>query len=386
MTLLHLGCGDVYLKDYINCDIDGFLVSEVSQEELKINTTTLDIYFKHQFGSPRRKIICDKHMNLLDFPWNFKDESIDKIVMISCIEHFIESEALQIMEEMKRILKVGGEIVIDIPDLKRTVELYYDKNPHWAIKLIYCNQKNPFSFHKFGYTNETFRKLWNINYTIENKVLVEHSYPVISFLITKIHSDYYSQDNEEDRILKYLSNVKKGTYMDIGCAGAQLSNTLYLYKLGWRGLIIDPGLEYREGFKETRPEDLFLPIAITDYDGEVEMCDAATVGSWIGDKYKYEEGLADKVYKAECMTISTLLDHYPKFKEVDFLNIDIESNEDKVLSKCDFNIFKPKLICIEYKIREIDMRYKWEHYLLPFYELKELLKGTSNAFYYRKVS
>ena len=381
---VHLGCGDIYLIDYINCDIDGKYAFEVTQEEININRATLDNYFERPFGTPRRKIIYDKKLNLTSFPWDFEDNSINKIVMISCIEHFTEQEALDIILEIKRILKVGGEIVIDIPDLKEIIEKFYDLDPNWAMKLIYCNGKNPFSFHKFGYTDKTFRKLWGINYNIENTIIVPHAYPVISFFITKTKDDYYSQDNEEIKIVEYLNQIKNGTYIDIGCAGIENSNTLYLYKQGWRGLIIDPGLEYRHGYATTRPEDLFLPIAITDFDGEVEMCDAATVGSWLGDKYKYEEGLEKNVYKAQCMTMSTLLDHYPQYKVVEFLNIDIETNEDKVLAKCDFKVFKPTLICIEYKIREIDMRHKWEHYLLPYYDLKELIPGTSNALYMRK--
>jgi len=195
---------------------------------------------------------------------------------------------------------------------------------------------------------------------------------------------YYGQNKEDEILSAYFPNIIKGKYIDIGCAGIDLSNTYFFYKQGWRGIIIDPGLEYREGFKDTRPEDIFLPIAITDYEGEIEMCDAATVGSWLGDKYKYEELLDKKLYMVKCTTISSLLDWYPEYRIIDLLNIDIETNEDKVLSKCDFNIFKPSVICIEYKCRETDMREKWEHFLTPYYKLAELIKTTSNAIYTRR--
>jgi len=182
---IHLGCGDIYLKDFINCDINGKFVNEVTKEELNNNTTTLNNYFKYPFGSPRRNIIFDKKMDLLEFPWDFQDESIDQIVMISCFEHFTEHEALLIVHEIKRILKVGGELIIDVPDLKGTIDQLYESNPKWAITLIYCNGKNPFSFHKFGYTKETFHKLWDKNYIVEEKTIVAHDYPIISFLVTK---------------------------------------------------------------------------------------------------------------------------------------------------------------------------------------------------------
>ena len=200
-----------------------------------------------------------------------------------------------------------------------------------------------------------------------------------------MNSPYRSQSNEEERIMYYLPDVHKGKYIDIGCAGIDLSNTYYFYQQGWRGIIIDPGLEYREGYEEiTRPEDIFLPVAITDYDGEVEMCDSATAGSWLGDKYKFQEREGKTFYTAKCMTMPTLLEKYPNFTNVDLLSIDIETNEDKVLSKCDFTVFTPTLICIEYKCREVSMRERWEHFLTPFYDLKELIPDSVNALYLRK--
>jgi len=186
---LHLGCGDIYLEGFINCDIDGHFAHEVTDNQLGDNKTTLDQYFKYPFGSPRREIIYDKKMDLLEFPWDFKDNSIEKIVMISCFEHFTEHEALLIVHEMKRILQINGQIIIDVPDLRGTLEQYYNTNPKWAMTLVYCNGKNPFSFHKFGYNIDTFTQLWGNNYVVKPYTVVAHDYPILSFLITKIRGD-----------------------------------------------------------------------------------------------------------------------------------------------------------------------------------------------------
>ena len=99
LTQIHLGCGDIYLEKYVNYDVCGKFVNEVSEEELEQNKTTLTKYFKYPFGSPRREVIYDKKMNLLEFPWDIKDNSIDKTVMISCFEHFTEKEALCVVNE-----------------------------------------------------------------------------------------------------------------------------------------------------------------------------------------------------------------------------------------------------------------------------------------------
>jgi SAM-dependent methyltransferase len=189
MKNIHLGCGDIYLEDYINCDICGKFAHEVTKDDLDKNKTTLDKYFKYHFGTPRRDIIFDKKMNFVEFPWDFESNSIDKIVMISCFEHFSEQEALGIVKEMKRVIKVGGQIITDVPDIKKTIDLYYDSDPKWAMTLIYCNGKNPYSFHKFGYTDATFRGLWGDHYLITNEVVVSHVYPMLNFVITKVREE-----------------------------------------------------------------------------------------------------------------------------------------------------------------------------------------------------
>ena len=82
------------------------------------------------------------------------------------------------------------------------------------------------------------------------------------------------------------------------------------------------------------------------------------------------------------MTVDELIKKYPKFAEPDFLSIDVETNEEKVLSKCDFNVFKPKIICIELPHPGYIRKTNWKRYLIPFYDLKEVL--VNNAFYVRK--
>ena len=96
----------------------------------------------------------------------------------------------------------------------------------------------------------------------------------------------YCQHNEEELIAKYLSKVEKGVYVDVGAGYAKdLSNTYHLYLKGWKGLTIEPMLNMAAQHKEVRPNDINLQIAISNYDGEIEMCDTATVGSVIGDDY-----------------------------------------------------------------------------------------------------
>ena len=201
---------------------------------------------------------------------------------------------------------------------------------------------------------------------------------------------YFSQNEEEKIINKYLDKdpdgSEKGTYVDIGAGDpVMISNTYYYYWRGWNGILIEPHPTYAKRIKEMRPRDIFLPIAIHNCDGEIEMCDTATIGSYIGDDYKSRLQKKKDLFIIKCMTINSLIKKYPDFSEPDFCNIDVETNEDKVLEKCDFTKFKPKIICIEdfgtYRGFK-DERFEWKHYLTPFYDFKET--ATNNLIYVRK--
>jgi FkbM family methyltransferase len=189
----------------------------------------------------------------------------------------------------------------------------------------------------------------------------------------------YSQNNEEEFILNYFRDKEKGLYVDLGCGHSEcISNTLRLYELGWRGLCVDSMTKYGESFKEQRPEDIFLNVAVLDYDGVVTAYDTVVEGSWLADEYEIKKY---KNFKIPCMTMESILEKYPKFYECDFLNMDIELCEKKVLSKIDFNKFKPQLMCIEVSVRGIDDSEEIEKYINKFY--KKIYTISGNSFYER---
>jgi SAM-dependent methyltransferase len=182
---LHICCGDVYLKGYSNWDIKGEIIKP---GESNPNETTLDRYyirdFKETLGN-KGSFIVDYTMNILG-PWLLEDNSVDEIVMISAIEHFTKPQAKFITSEVYRVLKPGGKFLVDFPDLKRDILNYYDSDPDFMAKLIYCNQKDDLSQHKWGYTPESFMDFLGEDYwDFHQKDVVKHDYPMIGFECTK---------------------------------------------------------------------------------------------------------------------------------------------------------------------------------------------------------
>lgn len=55
-----------------------------------------------------------------------EDKSVDYIYCSHVLEHFEKSEAIEILKECRRILKVKGVIRIVLPDLKKIIKYYKD--------------------------------------------------------------------------------------------------------------------------------------------------------------------------------------------------------------------------------------------------------------------
>ena len=213
MKKLHVCCGDVYLKGYVNVDIKGTPVEDVADNP---NLTTLSRYFKYPFGSPRREVIIDKRMDVME-PWDFEDSSIDEIVMISSIEHFTRKQAEFIISEVKRILKFNGVFVFDFPDIKKDLEQYYENNTDFLMTLIYCNQKDKYSAHRWGYTKETIKGLLGEGWKdIEFKEVVKHDYPMIPVCAIRGRNEpIVMEENDvlDDQIAFYWQPRSGGTFI-----------------------------------------------------------------------------------------------------------------------------------------------------------------------------
>ncbi len=128
---LHLGCGNRHLDGFVNID----LLSGVAD------------------------VLADR--TCLTF---IRSDTVSHILVEHMLEHLGRSQAQAALREWSRVLKPGGVLEIEVPDVIWCLEnflaapaaeryrvAYEDKG---AIASIYGLQTNPGQFHKFGYTPE----------------------------------------------------------------------------------------------------------------------------------------------------------------------------------------------------------------------------------------
>lgn len=138
---LNLGCGDKILPGYVNVD-----VVEVR-------------------AGKKPDVICDLH-DLAPFA----DSSADEILSVHVVEHFWRWEIRDVLREWIRVLKPGGRMVVECPNIKSACETILqdpekfsrdDQHGQRTMWVFYGDPKwkDPLMIHRWGYTPESLRSL-----------------------------------------------------------------------------------------------------------------------------------------------------------------------------------------------------------------------------------
>lgn len=209
--------------------------------------------------------------------------------------------------------------------------------------------------------------------------------------------DTFSQHHEDVTISKYLPE-KFGHYLDIGCGNPVLeSNTFSLYKRGWRGQMVDAWNVNCIAGKIIRRKDTFQNVVMNLHGSPLTF--------YIFDPYQYST--ADPLIYDDlvsrgirfCKSIELpgmrLSDLTPEItpSQPGLLSIDIEGLDFEVLESNNWDVYLPRVICIEnisgaesiQLERDLASRNSKSHELLTSngYELVELC-GPSRIYVHQK--
>lgn len=206
----------------------------------------------------------------------------------------------------------------------------------------------------------------------------------------------YSGEGEDMILRKIFYKKEKGFFVDIGAFHPKKSsNTHFFYKKGWSGINIDAMPGSMDIFKKLRPKDINIEIPI-GLDGEkikyYEFEDKALNGfeteyMILKDQSKSQNKIR-KIHEMQSRSLNSILDEYlPREKKIDFMSIDVEGNEMRVLSGLNLEKYRPEWILIE--IWNFEMK---ESISNPVDELLRIsgylptAKTINTVFYMRKDS
>ncbi|MFX0069446.1 MAG: methyltransferase domain-containing protein, partial [Candidatus Hodarchaeota archaeon] len=125
---LNIGCGKFCRAGYINIDFfDSSLADEIMSAE-----------------------------NL-----RFPDNSVEKIEAMHILEHFNNVDTVYVLSEWFRVLRPGGTLSLETPDLERTFKLFLGTNEFEKKKLLrwIFGIDSPGMSHKSGFTFKSLKEL-----------------------------------------------------------------------------------------------------------------------------------------------------------------------------------------------------------------------------------
>lgn len=177
----------------------------------------------------------------------------------------------------------------------------------------------------------------------------------------------YSQYKQEDFVINYFNNKKDGVFIELGgLDGIRHSNTFLLEKkYNWSGLMIEPSPSLYKELKINRNvhTDNILVGDKKQYNVEFLYIEDKTkcIGlQGVIENYNPKhfnramKELNNKSYgiiKLNMVTLQELCNKYD-IREVDYLSLDVEGSELKVLQGIDFSKLDIKLIGVEINYKE----------------------------------
>ena len=177
---------------------------------------------------------------------------------------------------------------------------------------------------------------------INNKFLY-YFYKKFKIFKSEKFNEHLGEFGEDIFISRFFKNKLTGNYVDIGCYHPIKSSLTYnLFKNGWSGINVDLSKVSIDLFKLSRPKDINIQAAITDFDGETFYYENGA----INQQNSLKENSELKKIPIKAIKLSTILKQN-NLTKIDFLNIDVEGFDFKVLSTLDLSEIKPTMICIE---------------------------------------
>lgn len=193
---------------------------------------------------------------------------------------------------------------------------------------------------------------------IAKKIIPARYHEGLARLLVRSTSDFsvksYSHEGEDMILRKIFEKKSTGFYVDVGAHHPyRFSNTCIFYNLGWRGINIDPLPGSMAVFNELRPRDINLEIGISDSEEELvyyafKEPALNTFSREIAEERKSRNlEIVNEVHR-KVYPLEKVFDEYIKpGQKIDFLSIDVEGLEMKVLKSNAWDRYRPEIILVE---------------------------------------
>lgn len=163
---LHIGCGSVYLQDYINVDVPGqrtFLAADRPDLVEKWKTTEDRYYARHEdktidtmrVGPLDQEYVCDEFGSYERLPVGLFSEVLAR----HSFEHLSITEARRALDILRWKIQHGGILRLDVPDHEATLRLFKETGDEFYIRHLLGPRRGDYGYHVMSYRKDHLRDL-----------------------------------------------------------------------------------------------------------------------------------------------------------------------------------------------------------------------------------
>ncbi len=182
----------------------------------------------------------------------------------------------------------------------------------------------------------------------------------------------FAQNFEDVVLMRALKDIEAGFYVDVGAFSPhQHSVTKVFYDRGWHGINVEPNPECEAVFKESRPRDINLAVAVGDTPGRMKLkvfsdTGLSTLDTSIASGH-VASGRVAKDHEVRIVTLDEIFrEHIGPDTEVHFVKIDVEGFEAQVIRGKDWTTRRPWIVMVEatLPLTQVASHLSWEPSLL----------------------
>lgn len=177
---------------------------------------------------------------------------------------------------------------------------------------------------------------------------------------------YFSQAGQDFWVFGEVFNEKKnGYFLDIGAHdGIALSNTYLLEcRYGWNGICVEANPVSFELLKKNRRSNC-INMCVDSFEGLVDFAKGDLMGGIISADTDNVKADSYEVIQLKTQTLRNILIEQNAPHEIDYLSIDIEGAEERVLSNFNFKEYQFNCITIERPTEQLRKIFKENGYVL----------------------
>lgn len=166
----------------------------------------------------------------------------------------------------------------------------------------------------------------------------------------------FSNSHEDVLLHRIFGGIADGLFVDVGAADPRMENDCKaLYDQGWNGINIEPNPSLLAKLQEERPRDRSFGCALSDDEGEQSYFEVQGTGLSTLDLQEAQRcrshGWTVVEHTIAVRTLRAVLEE-AGIERVDFLKVDVEGWEERVLRGNDWSRFRPAVVMVEATLPE----------------------------------